>query len=396
MQFFEYNIEFLFDSAPQKGMKSPPRPKSPGRKPYSNMHSFSLTNFFRCAVKSSCAKTAMRLLIILNCVIVITDLSLQIQQRGLRLPIFDILHVFFTVCFTLDFAMKIAFHVCIWGWEYLHPRKFLRQPNHLIEISILISSYLLFLWPRLVWRQKPTLFQVAPAFRIVKLFRLSHELKLLYRSIWRTVKHAFPTYLLFAVSLVQFGLAGFYLFRDSVPGMFGTPELAMFRAFAISTKDSWPKAQMQIEEGTGSTTTRWYAVLDIMFLGTIFYNLVVASVTEKVVDTHKKIGEHEQRRRIRAVEKYREQRNRLGRKRAKKVLSRGRDSLEDIPEEVLNATAEKKRDMFRTQKWTHAYKAILQTLSDDYDDYIIQLSKVIETLKESTDVNYGRSSSTPV
>ena len=342
---------------------------------------FSWHQFFKCAVKSFGGKTTMRILVILNSILVIAELSVEIRERGARRPLFEILHIFFTTCFTIDFLMKIAFHVTERGIVYLNPLDFLTQPNHIIELTALITSYLLVLWPALVWRQQPTLFQVTPVIRIVKLFRFSHELKVLYRSTWRTVKHAFPAYMVFVMTLLAFGLAGFYLFRDSVPGLFGSVWDSVFRAFAISTKDSWPKTQLAIEEAVGSLTTRWYAVLDIVFLGIFFYNLVVASVTEKVVNTHKRIGEKEQRRRILAVERYREQRNRLTRKRAAKVLRSGRDSLEDIPDDVLNSVAIKKTDMFRTQKWISAYNAILTTLIDDYDDYINQLTTVIEKLQ---------------
>ena len=323
----------------------------------------------------------MRILVILNSILVIAELSVEIRERGARRPLFEILHIFFTTCFTIDFLMKIAFHVTEKGISYLNPLTFLTQPNHIIEMTALITSYLLVLWPALVWRQQPTLFQVTPVIRIVKLFRFSHELKVLYRSTWRTVKHAFPAYMVFLVTLFAFGLAGFYLFSDSVPGLFGSVWDSIFRAFAISTKDSWPKTQLVIEESVGSLTTRWYAVLDIVFLGIFFYNLVVASVTEKVLNTHKRIGEKEQRRRILAVERYREQRNRLTRKRAANVLRSGRDSLQDIPDDVLNAIAIKKTDMFRTQKWISAYNAILTTLIDDYDDQINQLTTVIEKLQ---------------
>ena len=356
----------------------------------------SFKSFLHVAVKSVLMKSVMRILIVANAITVIMESNFEIEKRGQRKLAFEFLHIFFTICFTFDFLMKILYHISLRGMKYLKPKKFLLQPNHIIEMLVLACSYKVFMHRKHAWRQKPTFIQVLPILRIVKLFRLSRELILWYRTIWPTVKKAFPAYMLFLSTLLVFGFAGFYLFGETVPELFGTPWDAVFRAFAISTKDSWPKTQMIIEERTGMLLTRWFCVLDIIFVGTIFFNLVVASVTDKIVAKHQSIGKKEEERRIAAIEDYRQRKASMHRRKVDITLLHQLEDMEEIPHDILDEVAHTKRDMFRNIHWLRSFDAALDMILTEHREFAAMSRSTIDRLEKFSEYDNNQNDNSPL
>ena len=114
------------------------------------------------------------------------------------------------------------------------------------------------------------------------------------------IMKALPFLVLFLVSVEIFGLTGFYLFGDKVK-MFGTISDAMLYAFTIATKDSWTRIDLEIEEAIGTKWVRLYSVVNIVILGTVFSNLMVAAFSESMIKAHQNFDSSKKKKEVRRL-----------------------------------------------------------------------------------------------
>lgn len=239
--------------------------------------------------RSKLIKKFMQILVVVNAVVITLELDHEVSSRGIKYPYVDAFHVFITVCFAFEFVLRISYHVADKGLCYLNPIVYLSKSRHTVEIIVLGCSLAMIFWPSFEWRQRPFIVQVIPTLRIVRLYKMNIELELFYVSIWKVVKRVRHILMMCTGIVCVFGLAGFYMFNEKVPELFGTVESSVFSAFALSTKEDWRSTEQAITDGAGQYASRIYCVLDIVIIGTLFYNVLMATVLENVSNRRQKI-----------------------------------------------------------------------------------------------------------
>lgn len=138
----------------------------------------------------------------------------------------------------LDFD---TFALYVYGFELLlrilsygkKPWKFFNQGWNVFDFVIIVSS-LGFI------SEQAIILRLLRIFRLVRIFRFLPEVRILTTSIMKSLPPLMSVSVLIFIALFMYGMAGFYIFGESLPNEWGSITSALQTLFILLTLESFP------------------------------------------------------------------------------------------------------------------------------------------------------------
>jgi voltage-gated sodium channel len=151
-----------------------------------------------------------------------------------------------------------------------HPREFLRSGWNVFDVVVIAGAFL----PGL--RENVTLLRLVRLARIVRVVRLLPDLRVLVLAVGRSLPGIASLMIMGAIAVYVYGMVGWVLFGDALPGEFGTIGDAMLTMFVALTGENIPDL---LDRGVDAS--RWavpYFISYVLVAGFLLLNILIGVV----------------------------------------------------------------------------------------------------------------------
>jgi voltage-gated sodium channel len=209
-------------------------------------------------------------LIIINAIVVGVETSPGIVEKFGHY--FEWFHRFILIVFILEAFLKIMAEL---------PRidRYFRQVWNLFDFSIIILSF----FP--ASGQFAMAARLVRVLRIVRIFSVVPELRLIIATLLRTLPSMSYIVILLGVLFYIYGIMGYYLFRETDLARWGTFGSSLLTLFGIVTLETWVDVMSAV---LPAHPFAWIFFVSFIIVGTfMFINLFVAVVINNFVEAKK-------------------------------------------------------------------------------------------------------------
>jgi len=182
------------------------------------------------------------------------------RERGDTL---DLLNDVFLGIFVVELALRIASYG-------RRPQDYFRSGWNVFDFTVIALAFV----PGL--RANTTLLRLARLARVVRVVRLLPDLRILLTGVLRSLPPLFSMALLTTLILFVYGMVGWTIFGDELPGDWGTIGDAMLTLFVMLTLENFP---IYMEAGMEVHPWAWvYFVSFILVAAFIVLNVLIGIV----------------------------------------------------------------------------------------------------------------------
>jgi voltage-gated sodium channel len=175
----------------------------------------------------------------------------------------DLLNDVFLGVFVVELLLRIVSY-----WPT--PERFFRNGWDLFDFVVVSAAFV----PGI--RESSTLLRLARLLRVVRIFRVLPDLRILVVGVVRSLPPLFSMTLLVTVVLFIYGMIGWLLFADDLPGDWGTIGAAMLTLFVMLTLENFPA---YMEAGMDVHPWSWvYFVTFVLIAAFMILNVLIGIV----------------------------------------------------------------------------------------------------------------------
>jgi voltage-gated sodium channel len=218
-------------------------------------------------------------------VIVVNAVVLGLQTyEGVEQEYGDLLLAINGVCLAV-FVVELALRIASYGRR---PQDFFRSGWNIFDFVVIAAAFV----PGV--RENATLLRLVRLLRVVRLVRLLPDVRVLLRGVLRSIPPLFSMSLLVLLILFLYGMVGWLLFADELPGHWGNIGRAMLTLFVLLTLENFP---VYLEEGMAVHRWSWiYFTSFVLVAAFIVLNVLIGIVLNSLEEAR----EIERREKIRA------------------------------------------------------------------------------------------------
>ena len=170
------------------------------------------------------------------------------------------------VCFAI-FLAELALRIASYGRR---PQDFFRNGWNVFDFVVILAVFI----PGV--RQNATVLRVFRLLRIVRVVRLLPEVRVLLAGVWRSVPPLASMAVLTVLLLFIYGMVGWLLFGDEIPGDWGDIGQAMLTLFVMLTLENFP---VYMDRGMNVHSWSWiYFVSFVLLAAFIVLNVLIGIV----------------------------------------------------------------------------------------------------------------------
>ena len=174
----------------------------------------------------------------------------------------DLLNTIFLGVFVVELGIRIA--------SYRRPQDFFRNGWNVFDFLVVGAAFV----PGL--RANSTLLRLARLARVVRVVRLLPDLRLLLTAVIRSLPPLFSMVVLTTLILFVYGMIGWLLFAEELPGDWGNIGEAMLSLFVMLTLEDFPR---YMERGMEVEPWSWiYFVSFVLVAAFIVINVLIGIV----------------------------------------------------------------------------------------------------------------------
>jgi voltage-gated sodium channel len=175
----------------------------------------------------------------------------------------ELLNAIFLGVFTVEIALRIAAHG-------RRPLDYFRSGWNVFDFVTVAAAYV----PGI--RDSSTLLRLARLLRVVRVIRLLPDLRILVVAVARSLPPLFSLVVLTVLILFVYGMVGWLIFADDLPGDWGTIGDAMLTLFVLLTLENFP---IYMERGMEVHPWSWiYYVSFVLVAAFIVLNVLIGIV----------------------------------------------------------------------------------------------------------------------
>jgi voltage-gated sodium channel len=193
----------------------------------------------------------------------------------------DLLNAACLAVFVVELLIRLASY-----WP--RPWAFFRNGWNVFDFVVVAAAFV----PGI--RQNSTLLRLARLLRIVRIVRVLPDLRLLLLGVWRSIPPLASIAAVTAMILFVYGMVGWILFGDELPGEWGNVGQAMLTLFVMLTLENWPG---YMEDALAVEPWAWlYFVSFILVAAFIVLNVLIGIVLNSMeeareLDRRRALGE---------------------------------------------------------------------------------------------------------
>jgi voltage-gated sodium channel len=149
----------------------------------------------------------------------------------------DLVNAACLAVFVVELVIRIASY-----WP--RPWAFFRNGWNVFDFVVVVAAFV----PGI--RQNSTLLRLARLLRVVRIVRVLPDIRLLLVGVWRSIPPLASIAAVTAMILFVYGMVGWILFGDELPGEWGNVGQAMLTLFVMLTLENWPaymEAAIEVE-----------------------------------------------------------------------------------------------------------------------------------------------------
>jgi voltage-gated sodium channel len=181
------------------------------------------------------------------------------------------------------FVVELLLRIVSYGRR---PQDFFRNGWNVFDFVVVAAAFV----PGI--RESTTLLRLARLLRVVRIFRVLPDLRILVVGVVRSLPPLLSMTLLVTVVLFLYGMIGWLLFADELPGNWGTIGRAMLTLFVMLTLENFP---VYMEDGMDVHPWSWvYFVSFILLAAFMILNVLIGIVLNSLEEAR----ELERRRRL--------------------------------------------------------------------------------------------------
>jgi voltage-gated sodium channel len=178
--------------------------------------------------------------------VVVTTIAINAVVLGLQTydgvvdrwgDLLDLVNALCLGVFIVELLIRIASY-----WP--RPWAFFRNGWNIFDFVVVAAAFV----PGI--RQNSTLLRLARLLRIVRIVRVLPDLRVLLLGVWRSILPLASIGAVTATILFVYGMVGWILFGDDLPGEWGNVGQAMLTLFVMLTLENWPaymEAAVEVE-----------------------------------------------------------------------------------------------------------------------------------------------------
>jgi voltage-gated sodium channel len=178
--------------------------------------------------------------------VVVTTIAINAVVLGLQTydgvvdrwgDLLDLVNALCLGVFIVELLIRIASY-----WP--RPWAFFRNGWNIFDFVVVAAAFV----PGI--RQNSTLLRLARLLRIVRIVRVLPDLRVLLLGVWRSILPLASIGAVTATILFVYGMVGWILFSDELPGEWGNIGQAMLTLFVMLTLENWPaymEAAIEVE-----------------------------------------------------------------------------------------------------------------------------------------------------
>ncbi|MBU6148463.1 MAG: ion transporter [Actinomycetales bacterium] len=218
---------------------------------------------------------------VISIVIVINAIALGLETfTGIFDRIGTALLLVNDICFAV-FVVELIVRLASYGRR---PQDFFREPWNVFDFIIITATFIPLL------RENAQILRLLRLLRVVRLLRFLPRASLLFETVRRAVPPVFTTAVLILLLLFVYGMIGWGLLGEALPGDWGDIGAAMRTLFVMLTLEGLPEYL-----GAAMTVTPWavpyifsYVLLASFFVLNLLIGIVVAANDEATAEHARK------------------------------------------------------------------------------------------------------------
>ncbi len=200
----------------------------------------------------------------------------------------DVLDAIFLGIFVVELAIRIT----AYG---KHPRNFFRNGWNVFDFIVIAAAFV----PGI--RENATLLRIVRLLRVVRLVSVLPDLRIILKAMAHSLPPIGGLAVMTALLMYVYGMIGWILFHEDLPGQWGTIGDAMLNLFIVLTLESWPDLLRDAQEVHPAS---WiYFVSYVLIASFLVINMLIGIVINSMEEVRAAEREAEQHRKERRREK---------------------------------------------------------------------------------------------
>jgi voltage-gated sodium channel len=185
------------------------------------------------------------------------------------------------------FVVEILIRLAAYGPRLRGYRDFFREGWNVFDFVVIGAAFL----PGL--RENATLLRLVRLLRVVRVVSVLPDLRVLIRGMVRSLLPIGTMAIVGVLLLYVYGMVGWILFGDELPGEWGTIGEAMLTLFVVMTLENFPQ---YMEQATQVHPQAWIFFVSFVLIGTfVVLNLFIAVVINNLeASKHEQLEELDQ------------------------------------------------------------------------------------------------------